>query len=121
MITKTAKLIVAATVILILAFESVSAVSLSGEGYGGTLNDAKANALADLLSKISVIVESNTEARVSDNSANSQQSYSRSTSLSSNLTLMFVRYEVSESTTKSEKASGIECGYSVEICNFRIE
>ena len=106
MITKTAKLIVAATVILILAFESVSAVSLSGEGYGGTLNDAKANALADLLSKISVSVESNTEARVSDNSANSQQSYSRSTSLSSNLTLMFVRYEVSESTTKSEKASG---------------
>lgn len=104
--TETAKFAIAIILVLLFAFASVSATSLSGEGYGATLNDAKANAFADLLSKISVSVESNTESRLFDDSTGSQQSFSRSTSLSSNITLMFVRYDVCESSTKSEKASG---------------
>lgn len=106
MIRKATRLVVSVCILLLVVSLSVSAMSLSGEGYGATLNDAKASALADLLSKISVSIESNTETKVSDNTSDSQQSFSRSTSMSSNITLMFVRYDVRESSTKSEKASG---------------
>lgn len=104
--TKKTKFAIVFFAVLLISVASIFAVSLSGEGYGKTLNDAKANALADLLSKISVNVESNTTSKVYDNSTESQQTYSQSTSMASNITLMFVRYDVQESSTKSEKALG---------------
>lgn len=91
---------------LFFALAFASSISMSGEGFGNSLNDAKANALNDLVSKIAVSLQSDTEVKYYDSSNSTQQSYSRDTVVSSDITLIFVRYDVTESVSKAEKASG---------------
>ena len=85
---------------------SVSAATLTGTGYGDTITDAKAFALQDLISGISVDVYSNVFTKDMDGSGGGYSTFDKSVSVSSNITLQSVRYDVRKCSTAEEKKLG---------------
>lgn len=106
MVDKRIKYCLSVLIVLLFALTGIAAASMTGTGYGASLNEAKASALSDLLSKIKVEVETSSETRLSDNGEDYSESYSRNTTVSSNLSLMFIRYDVAPSSTREDKANG---------------
>lgn len=92
--------------VLLFVLSGLSAVQLNGTGYGNTITDAKAFALQDLLSAISVDVSANVLAREGDGTAGTYSTFDKSVSMTSDITLKAVRYDVRKTETREEKALG---------------
>lgn len=113
--------------VMILILSVLPAVSLTGTGYGATITDAKAFALQDLLSGISVDVTSTALAREGDGTNGYYSTFDRSVSMTSDITLQSVRYDVRKSETGEEKSRGkYVCTASIsdkdrDSCIFRAE
>lgn len=92
--------------VMLLALSALSARQLTGTGYGADIASAKAAALSDLVSGIRVDIASSTLARQGDGSDGTYGTFDRKVSVTSDVTLQNVRYDVRKSSTAEEKKSG---------------
>ena len=95
-------------ILILICFSifTVNAKELSGEGFGNTLNDAKAFALQDLMSQIQVDVSAVTNSKLESSSAETKSALSKDVSLVSDFSLQSVKYIVSDSSTPEQKKRG---------------
>lgn len=98
-----AVLVLAMTFIII---SGLGARQLSGTGYGADISSAKASALADLVSGITVEVSAGTLARQGDGSSGTYATFDKEVNVTSNVVLQNVRYDVRKSATPEEKKAG---------------